>query len=144
MELLYYIFFMLLGGGIGWWITYMWANYRYNNKKEIDKCYKERSEYKQKIELLEEENKELLEEIKKFKKELEQAHREITEKNKYLSEDKVIVERLFEVKQLSDKISDILIDYDKDTIQHLLKTYANKQEDFEEYDENEESKKLWW
>ena len=130
----------------------MWANYRYNNKKEIDLCYKERSEFKENNELLKKEIKELEEKIKELNKELEQAHREIAEKNKYLSEDKVIVERLFEIKQLSDNISNILMDYDKETIQHLLSEYkkwelcdieknlAKKDEKIEE--ENE--KKLWW
>jgi len=144
MTIIYNIFFLVLWWAIWWWITYMWANYRYNNKKEIDLCYKERSEFKENNELLKKEIKELEEKIKELNKELEQAHREIAEKNKYLSEDKVIVERLFETKQLADKISNILIDYDKDTIQHLLKEYAWKQEEYEEdYDEHE-TKKLWW
>jgi DNA-binding protein YbaB len=135
---------MLVGGAIGWLITYMWANYRYNNKKEIDKCYKERSNCKQELELMKKENEELKENIKKLNKDLEQAHREITEKNKYLSEDKVIVERLYEVKQLSDKISDILIDYDKDTIQHLLSAYVEKHNEIEDdnYEEEKHNKKI--
>jgi len=136
---------MVVGGAVGWAITYMWANFRYNNKKEIDRCYKERSEYKQELELLKKEKKELEEKIKQLNKELEQAHREITEKNKYLSEDKVIIERLYEVKQLSDKINEILIDYDKDTIQHLLSIYVEKHKkiEWEENIENE-NKKMGW
>jgi hypothetical protein len=63
------------------------------------------------------------EEIKQLKKELEKAKREIMEKNKYLSEDKVVIERLYEVKKLSDQISNILTDYDKETIKHLLEEY---------------------
>jgi hypothetical protein len=47
------------------------------------------------------------------------------EKNKYLSENTIVIERLFEVKQLSDKISNILLDYDKNTIQTLLEEYKN-------------------
>jgi len=102
----------------------MWANYKYNNKKEIDFCFEEREELRKENKELKENEKKLYEEIKKLKKELEIAHREIAEKNKYLSEDKVIVERLFEVKQLSDEISKILMDYDKNTIQHLLDEYT--------------------
>lgn len=130
-------------------MTYMWANYRYNNKKEIDKCYKERNEYREQNELLKNDIKQFQDNIKKLNKELEQAYREIAEKNKYLSEDKVIVERLFEVKQLSDKISDILIDYDKETIQHLLSEYKKWElcefdDDIEKDIESKHTKKLWW
>jgi replication initiation and membrane attachment protein DnaB len=101
----------------------MWAHFKYENKKEIDLCYEERKKFKEENQRLKHEIKENNETIKKLKKELEKAHREIAEKNKYLSEDKVVIERLSEIKALSDKISNILIDYDKDTIQHLLNEY---------------------
>ena len=124
----------------------MWANFRYWNKKEVDKCYEERKNLKQENENLKKEIKEYQENIKNLNKELESAHREIAEKNKYLSEDKVIIERLYEVKLLSDKISKTLIDYDKDTIQHLLKEYIweDDKEDENKNDKEEYHKKLWW
>jgi len=102
---------------------YARAYIRYQDKDRIDKCYKERDEFKKENESLKNKIKELEEKIKNLNKELEQAKREIMEKNKYLSEDKVVIERLAKVKELSDQISDILSYYDKKTIQHLLEEY---------------------
>ena len=149
MDFFSYILFLIIWIIIWWIVTYMWANYKYNNKKEIDFCFEEREELRKENKELKENEKKLNEEIKKLKKELEIAHREISEKNKYLSEDKVIVERLFEVKQLADQISKTLIDYDKNTIQHLLDEYTwrngkIKIHDNELEEEKKHSKILWW
>jgi hypothetical protein len=46
------------------------------------------------------------------------------------------------VKQLSDKISNILLDYDKNTIQTLLEEYKNwnLEEDIQEHNKEKETK----
>jgi len=137
MELVYNIVFFLIW--IMFWsaVISIWAHFRYNNKEEIDKCFKERKEFKEKNEFLENKQKEYEEEIEKFKQEIEHNKREIAERNKYLSEDKVIIERLAQIKELSDNISSILLDYDKETIKHLLEEYKKKE------NENDD-KKVWW
>ena len=96
MNLVYNIVFFLIW--LMFWsiIIYLWTNFRYNNKKEVDNCFKERKEFKEKNESLEIKIKEDEENIKKLRKDLEHSNKEIAEKNKYLSEDKVIIERLIE------------------------------------------------
>jgi len=123
MEFLNSVLFLWIWLIIWVILVYTRAYFKYENKWKIDQCYSERKQLKEEKQKLEHELKESKENIKSLKKELESAYREIAEKNKYLSEDKVIVERLYEVKKLSDKISWILIDYDKDMIQQLLKEY---------------------
>ncbi len=121
--ILYNLIFLVIGLIIWVVIVYTRAYTKYENKKEIDKCYKERKEFKELSEKFKNKVREQEEEIKNLKKELEKSKREIMEKNKYLAENSVIVERLTEVKKLSDQISQILIDYDKDTIKHLLESF---------------------
>ncbi len=123
MDILYTLLFLVIWMVIGAVLVYTRAHLKYEDKERIDKCYKERAEFKEENQHLKHKIKELEKKIKELEKELEKAKREIMEKNKYLSEDKVIIERLAEVKRLSDKIANILIDYDKETIQHLLEEY---------------------
>jgi len=126
-------------------IIYLWANFRYNNKKEVDNCFKERKEFKEKNDFFENKIKEYEENIENLKKDLEHSKKEIAEKNKYLSEDKVVIERLSQVKELSDKIADILLDYDKDTIHQLLEEYRRQEKDEEnEISSKKNDKKIWW
>ena len=141
MDLIYNVIFLVIWLWLGAFLVYMWAHFKYENKKEIDLCYEERKKFKEENQRLKHEIKENNETIKKLKKELEKAHREIAEKNKYLSEDKVVIERLSEIKALSDKISNILIDYDKDTIQHLLNEYQKWKFDNIEDEEDNNTKK---
>jgi len=125
---------------------YSWAIFRYENKKNIDECYSQRSKLKMENESLVYKIKELKEIIKELNKKIENSKRELMEKNKYLSENIVVIERLFEVKQLSDKISDILLDYDKNTIQSLLNEYKhkkNKEDERDDKTEEEQNKKHW-
>jgi len=127
-------------------IMYSWAIFRYENKKNIDECYSQRSKLKMENESLVYKIKELKEIIKELNKKIENSKRELMEKNKYLSENIVVIERLFEVKQLSDKISDILLDYDKNTIQSLLNEYKhkkNKEDERDDKTEEEQNKKHW-
>ncbi len=142
MDIIYNILFFLIWLIFWWIIIYLWDNNRYWNKEKIDKCIKERKKFEQNNVLLENENDELQIEIDQLSKELEHSKREIAEKNKYLSEDKVVIERLAQIKELSNKISDILLDYDKNTINQLLKEYR-KWDINKEDDENNE-KKIWW
>ncbi len=121
--ILYNILFLVIWITVGAILVYTRAHLKYDNKKRIDECYNERSQLKEENEQLKATIKKMKEEIKQLKKELEKAKREIMEKNKYLSEDKVVIERLYEVKKLSDQISNILTDYDKETIKHLLEEY---------------------
>ena len=125
-------------------IIYLWTNFRYNNKKEVDNCFKERKEFKEKNESLEIKIKEDEENIKKLRKDLEHSNKEIAEKNKYLSEDKVIIERLSQVKELSDNIADILLDYDKDTISQLLEEYRKEEKEDKNEIFSKNDKKTWW
>ncbi len=126
-------------------LIYTWANLKYDNKEKIDKCYQERKNFKEENKHLKVSIKKLEEELKYEKKELEKAKREIMEKNKFLAEDKIIIERLYEVKKLSDKINNILIDYDKETIQHLLNEYKkwDKEEDDEKQNNSWNQNKYW-
>ena len=137
---------MFLGIGIGWFLTYIRAFFKYKNKKKFDECIKERKELTGQKEQLEEKIKKLDEEIENLKNDLEKSYREIQEKNKYLAEDKVVIERLSEVKSLADQIGEILKEYDKQTIKKLLEMY-NPEEDILEDDYNKEEqntqKKIW-
>jgi len=129
-------------------LIYARAHFKYANKKNVDECYNERSK-------LNSENQSLKHQVEEFKKLVENLHkeidhskRELMEKNKYLSENTIVIERLFEVKQLSDKIAGILLDYDKNTIQALLdeyKTWALEEEikEHKEKKEKEEKTKHW-
>ena len=129
-------------------IIYIWAGFRYGNKKNVDTCYNERSKLKSENEALNYKIKEFEELVKKLHKEIDHSKRELMEKNKYLSENTIVIERLFEVKQLSDKIADILLDYDKNTIQALLDEYKNwtleeEIKEIKEKYEKEEKTKHW-
>lgn len=139
-----YIIFLFIWIIIGWIIVYLWAHFTYDNKKKVDKCFKERKEYSEKNQILENKVKELEENIKELNKEIEHSKREIAEKNKYLSEDKVVIERLAQIKELSNKISDILLDYDKETIHHLLQEYKRQEDEVCYKDDDKASKKIWW
>ncbi len=127
-------------------IIYIWAGFRYGNKKNVDTCYNERSKLKSENEALNYKIKEFKELVEKLHKEIDHSKRELMEKNKYLSENTIVIERLFEVKQLSDKIADILLDYDKNTIQALLdeyKTWTLEEEiekNKEKYEKDEKTK----
>lgn len=140
MNIIYNILFFVIGFSFWFTIIYIRAHFMYTDKEKIDKCFKERKDYEEENKSLKVKIKKLEEDIENLKKELEQSKREIVEKNKYLSEDKVVIERLAQVKELSNKISDILLDYDKETIQHLLEEYRKKEK---ELDQNEEDNK-WW
>lgn len=146
MDIIYNIIFFLIWLIFWWIIIYLWSNFKYNNKENIDKCFKERKEFEEKNVIFEREIKEKNEYIEQLSKELEHSKREIAEKNKYLSEDKVVIERLAQVKELSSKIADILLDYDKDTINHLLKEYKkwDKIKDNEDTQDEQNNKKIWW
>lgn len=129
-------------------VIYVWAGFRYGNKKNVDTCYNERSKLKSENEALNYKIKEFEELVKKLHKEIDHSKRELMEKNKYLSENTIVIERLFEVKQLSDKIADILLDYDKNTIQALLDEYKNwtleeEIKEIKEKYEKEEKTKHW-
>jgi len=106
-------------------LIYTRAHFKYANKKNVDECYNERSNLKTENQSLKYNVEELEKLVKNLHKEIDHSKRELMEKNKYLSENTIIIERLSEVKQFSDKISNILLDYDKDTIQALLKKYKN-------------------
>ena len=123
MAIFYNLFFLTIWIIIGVILVYSRAYLKYEDKEKIDKCYKERNELKHENDQLKHKIKELEKNIGELKKEVEKAKREIMEKNKYLSEDKVIIERLEEVKKLSDQISTILSEYDKNMIKHLLEEY---------------------
>lgn len=139
MDMLYNLVFFVIWLTIGAILLYVWAYLRYEDKEKIDKCYKERIELKKENESLKSKIEELKEEIKNLEERLEKAKREIMEKNKYLSEDKVVIERLAEVKKLADKIAEILMEYDKDFIKEFLEKY--KKWEFCEKNENEEENK---
>jgi len=139
MDMLYNLVFFVIWLTIGAILLYVWAYLRYEDKEKIDKCYKERSELKKENELLKSKVEELEDEIENLEERLEKAKREIMEKNKYLSEDKVVIERLAEVKKLADKIAEILMEYDKDFIKEFLEKY--KKWEFCEKNENEEENK---
>jgi replication initiation and membrane attachment protein DnaB len=106
-------------------LVYVWAHFKYANKKSVDECYNERSNLKTENQSLKHQVDELKKLAENLHKEIDHSRRELMEKNKYLSENTIVIERLFEVKQLSDKISNILLDYDKNTIQTLLEEYKN-------------------
>ena len=139
MDMLYNLVFFVIWLTIGAILLYVWAYLRYEDKEKIDKCYKERIELKKENELLKSKVEELEDEIENLEERLEKAKREIMEKNKYLSEDKVVIERLAEVKKLADKIAEILMEYDKDFIKEFLEKY--KKWEFCEKNENEEENK---
>ena len=142
MDILYNLLFFAIWIVIGIILIYSRAYLKYENKERIDKCYKERSKFKHENEQLNYKIKELEKKNKELTKELEKAKREIMEKNKYLSEDKVVIERLAEVKKLSDQISYILSEYDKNMIKHLLDAY-NKWELCEIEKKQEKEEKKW-
>lgn len=146
MDLLYSIAFYIIWIIFGWIVAYFRAYYRYQHKENVDKAYKERKEFAEKNSVLELEIVELEENLKKTKKELESTKREVLEKNKYISEDKVILERLAEVKVWINKISDTLEPYDKETIERLIQE-AQKSKDFIERlnskAENQENNTDW-
>lgn len=143
MNLIYYIAFLLIWIILWGIIIYLWAHFRYDNKEEVDKYFEERKEFQEKSIIFENKSKEYEENIEILEKELEHAKREIAEKNRYLSEDKVIIERLGQIKELSDNISNILLDYDKETIHDLLIEYK-KQENDKENEISYDNKKIWW
>lgn len=141
MEVLYSLVFFIVGLVVGAILLYMRAYLRYENKEKIDRCYKERTELKKENESLKSKVEELEEEIKNLEESLEKAKREIMEKNKYLSEDKVVIERLAEVKKLADKIAEILMEYDKNFIREFLEKYkrgefSEKSNDWKKIKEN--------
>ena len=143
MDMLYNLVFFVIWLTIGAILLYVWAYLRYEDKEKIDKCYKERIELKKENESLKSKIEELKEEIKNLEERLEKAKREIMEKNKYLSEDKVVIERLAEVKKLADKIAEILMEYDKDFIKEFLEKYK-KWEFCEKNESEEENKDKHW
>ena len=148
MNIFYGIIFLVVWLVVWIVIMYTRAYIKYQDKERIDKCYKEREEFKKENENLKNTVKELKEKIEKLEKELEQAKREIMEKNKYLSEDKVVIERLSKVKELSDEISNILAYYDKKTIQHLLEEYQKWQlceieKELQKENEEQDNDKKW-
>jgi len=125
-------------------LVYARAHFKYGNKKSVDECYNERSNLKSENESLIHKVKEFEELVEKLHKEIDHSKRELMEKNKYLSENTIVIERLFEVKQLSDKIASILLDYDKNTIQALLDEYKswNLDEEIEEHREKHEKEEI--
>ena len=129
-------------------LVYARAHFKYANKKSVDECYNERSNLKSENQSLKHKIEEFQKLVEHLHKELDHSKRELMEKNKYLSENTIVIERLFEVKQLSDKIADILLDYDKNTIQALLEEYKSGilEEEIKEHKEKyekEEKTKHW-
>lgn len=147
MDLLYNILFLIIWICFGTIIVYLRASFKYENKKNIDECIKERKKIQEKNINLEHQIKDLNSDIKTLKKELENSKKEVFEKNKYISEDKVILERLKDVKWLSDQISEILNSYDTQAIERLLKEAQKAKEKInptkEEEKDNKTENKKW-
>lgn len=147
-----------------WWLTvgilvwsilmYIISHYKYGIKKKVDA-------YFDNLKKIKKEQKDMIKKLKELEvlkvtltKDLEQTKREINEKNKYLAEDKVMIERLSKVKLLSDKIASILQEYDKETIKELLAAYSDDTDTTVEFKKNEKfwknwnkdnkSRKIWW
>ena len=130
---------------LAFWVslTYIFMYNKYWNIKEVKKYIQDRDEYKKKMDEYKLSSKEYQIQTVLQMKDIENTKREIMEKNKILAEDKVIVERLWEIKWLSDKVSELLKEYDKNLVTKLIETHWTEIEIDEETDGNEKKDKKW-